>query len=367
MYSARLWKKVDRFILGIVLALIGFGLVAVSSASAVLSFNRFGNNNYYFFRQLLFAALGIFAIYFFSRIDYHLWKKWSFWILLAGFLALALVLLPKVGFRVGSSRSWFSLGSFLVQPSEFVKLAVILYLASWFDRKRSAETNFLFGIMPPLLISGLTVLLIVIEPDIGTAVMLSIIIFCVLFGAGAKWQYLAGLGSVGIALLWILIKAAPYRAERIITFLDPSLDPLGIGYHINQALLAIGSGGFWGRGFGESIQKHNYLPEPIGDSIFAVMAEEFGFIRIIILLIMFLSLAIASLKLSRQAPDKFSALTIIGITSWITMQTLINIGAITRMLPLTGITLPFISYGGSSLLSLCVAVGIMLNISRQRG
>ena len=187
-----------------------------------------------------------------------------------------------------------------------------------------------------------------------------------LFGAGTKWQYLLSLGAAGIALLWILIKAAPYRAARIITFLDPSLDPQGIGYHINQALLAIGTGGFWGRGFGESIQKHNYLPEPIGDSIFAVMAEEFGFIRIIILLLMFLFLAVVSLKLASLAPDKFGALAVIGITSWITMQALINIGAITRMLPLTGITLPFISYGGSSLLSLCAAVGIMLNISRQR-
>src|SRR3989344_9622934 len=138
MYSARLWKKVDRFILGIVLALIIFGLVAVSSSSAVLSFNRFGHNNYYFYRQLLFAGLGLFAIYFFSRIDYHFWKKWAFWIMVAGFTALSLVLLPEVGFRAGGSRSWFSIGSFLIQPSEFVKLGVILYFASWFDRKRSA-------------------------------------------------------------------------------------------------------------------------------------------------------------------------------------------------------------------------------------
>lgn len=346
--------------------MIIFGLVAVSSSSAVLSFNRFGHNNYYFYRQLLFAGLGILAIYFFSRIDYHFWKKWAFWFMLAGFAALGLVLLPEVGFRAGSSRSWFSIGSFLIQPSEFVKLAVILYLASWFDRKKSAETNFWFGIAPPLLVSGLAVGLIAIEPDIGTAVMVGVIIFCILFGAGTKWQYLASLGAIGIATLWALIKAAPYRAARIITFLDPSLDPQGIGYQINQALLAIGTGGFWGRGFGDSIQKHNYLPEPIGDSIFAVMAEEFGFIRIILLLLMFLFLAVVSLKLASLAPDKFGALAVIGITSWITMQALINIGAITRMLPLTGITLPFISYGGSSLLSLCAAVGIMLNISRQR-
>lgn len=359
-------QKSDRFLLVIVLMLIVIGLVAVSSASVVLSFERFGHNNYYFYRQLIFAAIGLLSVYIFSKIDYHLWKKWSRPILFFGLVLLALVLVPAIGFRPGAARSWFRISSFLLQPSEFVKLAVIFYLASWFERKKGGESNFWFGVLPPVLIMGAALFMIILEPDIGTAFILAVIIMVILFAAGAKLQYLGGFILVSLVGLWILIKMVPYRAARIVTFLDPSFDPRGIGYHINQALLAIGSGGLWGYGFGLSRQKHNYLPEPIGDSIFAVMAEELGFIRIGLIVILFAALVLRGLHLAKTAPDKFGRLVAIGVVAWIGMQAFINIGAISGFLPLTGITLPFISYGGSSLLSLCMAVGVLLNISKQR-
>lgn len=359
-------RKMDRPLLLTVLALVGFGLVAVSSASAVVSFERFGNNNYYFFRQIIFAAAGLLALYVFSRIDYHVWKKWNRPILLLGIILLGLVLVPALGFKPGNARSWFRFGSFLFQPSEFVKLAIIFYLAAWFERKKGAESNFWFGILPALLVIAIPLGLVVLEPDIGTAVIFGAIIMVVLFAAGTDLRYLGILAAVALAGMWIVIKAAPYRAARIITFLDPTLDPQGIGYHINQALLAIGSGGFWGYGLGASRQKHNYLPEPIGDSVFAVMAEELGFVRMVLVILLFGFLAIRGLRVAKFAPDRFGQLLATGITAWIVLQALINIGAITGLMPLTGVPLPFMSYGGSSMLFLGVAVGVLLNISKQR-
>lgn len=349
-----------------ILILIGFGLVAVSSASSVLSYERYGNNNYYFLRQLMFAAIGLGLMFYLSRVDYHIFRRWSGWIFSASLFVLGLLLVPGAGFRVGGAARWFNTGLFLVQPSEFAKLAVIFFLATWFERKKGAEGNFWFGLLPPLLAVGLALALVVLEPDIGTAAILAIIIFGMLWSAGARLAYLGGLLALGTAGLWVVIKAAPYRAARIITFLNPARDPQGIGYHINQALLAIGAGGFWGYGLGFSRQKHNYLPEPIGDSIFAVMAEELGFARIILLVLLFLGVGLLGIKIARAAPDRFGELAAIGITTWIVMQALLNIGAITGVLPLTGLALPFISYGGSSLLALCVASGVLLNISRQR-
>lgn len=359
-------QPVDRGLLGIVLILLLFGLIAISSASAVLSFERFGNTNYYFFRQIIFVVVGLVAMFIFSKIDYHVWRRWAKPIFLFSLLALAVVLVPQIGFESAGARRWINTGFVLIQPSEFAKLAIIFYLASWFERKKGAEQNFIYGILPPLIVIGVLLALVVIEPDLGSASMLGVVVFVMLYAAGVRLKYLAGLAGLAIASLFVLIRIAPYRAARLITFLDPSLDPRGIGYHINQALLAIGSGGLIGLGLGDSLQKHNYLPEPIGDSIFAVVAEELGFIRIIFIIALFLAFGIVGMKVARAAPDKFGNLVGVGITSWIVLQAFFNIGAISGILPLTGVVLPFISYGGSSLLSTSIGVGILLNISRQR-
>ncbi len=360
------WRVPDQALLGVVLALLITGLAAVSSASAVLSFERFGHSNYYFFRQLIFVAIGLGLLFVVSRVDYHLWKKFAGWILISGVIALILVAIPSLGFKSGGTRAWFNLGPFLLQPSEFGKLALVIYLASWFDRKEGAETNFWFGIVPPLLVVlGLTGL-VLIEPDLGTAIVYGIVASVMFFAAGARYKYLIGLGAVACGALWLLVLAAPYRIARITTFLHPEQDPQGSGYHIMQALIAIGSGGLWGYGFGASRQKHNYLPESIGDSIFAVMAEELGFIRIVLVVLLFLGFAFIGLRIARRAPDRFGQLCAVGLTAWVVFQAIVNMGAISNLLPLTGITLPFISYGGSSLLSVCIAAGVMLNISRQQ-
>lgn len=367
--AKQLRPRIDRGILFTTLALILFGLLAVSSASSVISFERFGNTTYYFFRQLIATGVGLVVMYLASLIDYHLWKKWSRPILLGGLVLLALTFVPHIGSTAGTNaHSWlrFGVGGFLFQPSEFVKLALIFYLASWFERKKGAESNFWFGMLPLLLIIGAVVGAVVAEPDLGTAAIIGIIALVMLFAAGVNYKYIVGiiLGAGGV--FWLLIKIAPYRLSRIVTFLDPSLDPLGIGYHINQALLAIGSGGLWGSGFGASLQKHNYLPEPIGDSIFAVMAEELGFWRIMGVVLLFAVLIFRGLRLAKAAPDRFGQLAAIGIIGWIGLQTFVNIGAISGMLPLTGVPLPFVSYGGSSIVALSAAVGVLLNISKHR-
>lgn len=360
------WKKPDQAILGVVMTLILVGLAAVSSASAVLSFERYGHNNYYFFRQLGFAVVGIAAMLLVSRIDYRVWGKYARWILLAAGLALVLVAVPSLGFASGGTRAWFSFGTFLLQPSEFGKLALVFFLASWFDRKEGAESNFWFGILPLLIVASVLTGLLLLEPDLGTAIVYAAIAVIIFFAAGARWKYLFGLAVAGVASVWLIIQAAPYRIARISAFLNPESDPLGTGYHITQALIAIGSGGLWGYGFGASRQKHNYLPESIGDSIFAVMSEELGFVRVLAIVLLFVVFGLLGLRLARLAPDKFGQLTVIGLTAWVMFQTVVNMGAVTNLLPFTGITLPFISYGGSSLLSLCIAVGVMLNISRQQ-
>src|SRR3990167_7611834 len=320
MKQKSLKKPTDRLLATVTVALTIVGLAMLSSASAVVSYERFGTNNYYFFRQLIFAAAGLALMYMVSRIDYHFWRRWSRPFLLLILVVLALVLVPSLGVAPGAARSWFQVGSFFVQPSEFAKLVLIFYLASWFERKKGAENNFWFGVLPPLL----------------------------------------------MAALWIAVKVAPYRSALILTFLDPTKDPLGIGYHISQALLAIGSGGIWGYGFGASRQKYNYLPEPIGDSIFAVMAEELGFLRVVAAVLLFGIFIWAGLRVARHAPDRFGQLAGIGITAWIGFQAFLNIAAISGILPLTGVTLPFISNGGSSLVVALLGAGVLLNISRQR-
>lgn len=350
----------------LIILLMVVGLIAVSSASAVLSFERFGHNNYYLFRQLIFVGIGLGGMILVSKVDFPVWERFATPIFLGSLLLLALVLIPGISFQKGQTRSWFVLGPFLLQPAEFFKLAVVIYLSAWFAKKKDAEQNFWFGLVPPLLAVGSGLGLIMLQPDLGTALMIAITSGAIMFAVGTPLRYLVSFGTAAVAGVWLAVKAAPYRAARIITFLDPSLDPLGIGYHINQALLAIGSGGFWGYGLGESRQKHNYLPEAIGDSIFAVMAEELGFLRISMVILLFAAFGLVGFWIAKQAPDRFSKAMAVGITSWIIFQALINIAAISGSAPLTGITLPFISYGGSSMLALALACGILLNISKRR-
>jgi cell division protein FtsW len=283
---------------------------------------------------------------------------------LGGIGLLVAVLLPGIGLKVGGARRWIDFNYFLFQPAEFVKLAMILYLASWYDKRQHHVHDLYYGFLPMLTIVIIVSGLIILEPDMGTMLVLITIAAVIFFLGGVRIRYLLGAAAAGALAIWIAIKAAPYRASRIIAFFNPEHDSQGISYQINQALLAIGTGGLWGRGFGQSIQKQNFLPEPIGDSIFAVISEEMGFVRMVALLLGFLFLAYKGYRVAMNAPDTFGKLVAAGITSWIVMQALINIGGITAVLPLTGIPLPFISYGSTAMLMNLAGLGILLNISR---
>jgi cell division protein FtsW len=355
----------DRTLLIIIFLLLGFGLMILASASTEVSREHFNKPYYYFFHQLVYGV-GIGLIFFFvvQKISYKFWKKWAVVILALSIVALILVFVPSLGFGYGGAKRWVDLGFFSFQPSELVKLGFIIYLAAWLEKRKTEVRTFSQSTLPFLIIMGLIGILVVAQPDIGTLgviVMIGIIIF---FLAGAKIGHIFLIVLSGLATLFALIKIAPYRMNRLLVFLNPGIDPQGVGYQIKQALLAIGSGGLFGVGLGHSRQKYEYLPSPASDSIFAITAEELGFIGATILITLFLVLAIRGFKIARNSPDRFAQLTAVGITSWLVVQAFINIGAITGLIPLTGITLPFISYGASSMVMSLIGVGILINISK---
>jgi len=359
-------KQPDKTLLFTVLALLAFGLVMISSAGVIYSQTRFGDGYYFFKHQLLYGVFpGFFVLYFFQKIDYRFWKKFAVPFFLISVIFLMFVFVPGVGSKVYGASRWIQLGPFSFQPSEMAKLAIIIYLAAWFEGKGQQKIKDVFeGLLPFLGIMGLIGFLIIKQPDMGTLGVIILTSFAMFFVSGARLKHLFSMGLFGTFALWVLIKLEPYRFDRISAFLDPSADPKGIGYQISQALLAVGSGGLLGLGLGHSRQKFNYLPEPVGDSIFAVIGEELGLIGGIFLIALFVTLALRGLKIAKNAPDVFGRLVATGITMWIILQAFINISANIALVPLTGIPLPFISYGGTSIVFLMAAVGILLNISK---
>lgn len=351
-------------LIAVILSVIG--LVVISSASVVLSFQRYGRTGYFIERQLVFSTLGLILMFAISCVDYHWFRRYNRVFFYGCIALLAAVLIPQIGFEVGNSRRWINLGFSLLQPSEFAKLGLIFYLSAWFERKKESLSNFFIGLLPALVATGLVALLVVLEPDFGTASATVGIAFAIFYAGGARLSHLLYLVITGSGLAWLAVQAAPYRMARIFTFLNPSSDPLGAGYQINQALLAIGAGGFWGLGLGQSRQKFSFLPEPIGDSVFAIMSEELGFLRVAIVLALFALFALFGFSVARRAPDGFGRNAAVGVSAWVVVQAVVNIGAMLGVLPLTGITLPFLSYGGSSTLALMIGLGVLLNISRQK-
>lgn len=357
----------DKFFVGGFFLLLTIGIVMLSSASAVLSYQKFGTPYYYTIHQLLFGLIpGLALLYITSRVDYHHWRTLALPFLLGSIVLLVLVFLPGIGYEYGGARRWIHLGPLLFQPSEVVKLSLLLYLATWLSVKGAKHVqNFAYGFLPFTVMIGVIAVLVILQPDIGTMGVISAIAFTMYFIGGAAVPHLAIAGAAGIAMILVLIRTAEYRLQRFMTFLQPELDPLGIGYHINQALLAIGSGGLLGRGFGHSRQKFAYLPEVTGDSIFAIVAEEMGFLFTIFFIALFVFIAARGLRIARNAPDDFGKFIAVGVVAWIIFQAFINIAAMLSLLPLTGIPLPFVSYGGSAMLVSLAAVGILINISRQ--
>lgn len=357
--------KPDYSLIMVVFILAVFGLIMIYSSSVVVSYDLFGYNNYYLNKQAISLLLGIVVWLVFSKIDYLVWKKYAFLMFAGTLVTLVAVFLPGIGKEFGGAHRWISLGFFFFQPSEICKLTFIIYLSAWLTKKGTEVKDFRNGFLPFAIILALVAFLIIKEPDMGTMSVITGIGTVMFFVAGASWQHLAlGISSI-FGFFLILIKSAPYRMQRFLVFLNPSHESLGASYHINQALLAIGSGGLLGLGFGQSRQKYFYLPQAHTDSIFAIIVEELGFLRASLVILAFLYIGWKGYKIAKNAPDDFSRLLAIGITSWIIIQAFINIAAMMGLLPLTGVPLPFISYGGSSLVILMAAVGILTNISKQ--
>lgn len=358
--------KIDYWFLAITLALLAFGLTVLYSASTVESYNTFGNTTHLIIHQLLYGGvIGLVGMYIFSRIDYHVWRKFLPAILFLSAFLLILAKVPGFSFAANGASRWVHFGPILFQPSELVKVAIVFYIAAWVDKKARELNDFYFGVLPSLLIVAFFAVLILIQPDFGTMLVLLFTAVSMLFVAGIDWKYFFWTIVSGVLLLLAFIKIEPYRARRITSFFNPSIDPQGISYQINQALIAIGSGKWFGFGYGMSRQKYNYLPESISDSVFAVLSEELGFLRELAVLGLFIAFALRGFYIAKNAPDFFGKMVASGIIISITLQALINIGAIVNILPLTGIPLPFFSYGSTSLLVTLCSVGIVLNISRQ--
>ncbi|MFO7807528.1 MAG: putative lipid II flippase FtsW [Candidatus Moraniibacteriota bacterium] len=358
-------KKSDPILLAIILTLLIFGLVMLSSAGVVTSDTRYGDPYHLFKRQFFLGVIpGLILFFIAQKINYRFWRKVSVPLFFLSIVLLVLALIPGIGADFKGASRWIDLGIFSFQPAELVKLAVIVYLAAWLESHKEKIKSFKDGFLPFLAILGVPLILIACQPDFGTLGIIAIIGSVMFFISGASVKYMAGLFFGGIAFL-VIFSMRGYRGERLKAFFDAGIDPQDIGYQINQALLAVGSGGLFGLGLGHSRQKFNYLPEPVGDSIYAIIAEELGFVGAIFLLSLFIFFTLRGLRIARFAPDRFSQMLAIGIVSWIVFQAFVNIMAIIKLIPLTGITLPFVSYGSTSLVFILLAVGILLNISKH--
>jgi len=336
----------------------------VYSASAVWAAYKFDDSFFFAKRQLLFAGLGIVAMFFIMNVDYWTWRTWSKVLLIICFLLLIAVLIPGVGMVRNGSRSWIGVGAFSIQPSEFMKLAMIAFLAKFLSENQKKITSLKKGLVPSLGLVFLAFGMIMLQPDLGTATVMVGTCIAMIFIAGARISHFVGLGLIGFVGFAGLILSAPYRIKRITSFLDPWEDPLGSGFQIIQSLYAIGPGGLLGLGLGQSRQKYFYLPEPQTDFIFAILAEELGFIGGTLVLLLFSLLFWRGIRIALGAPDLYGSFLALGIIAMIAIQVMINIGVVTGLMPVTGITLPFLSYGGSSLTLMLMAIGVLLNISR---
>lgn len=350
----------DWVFLGAILFLVFFGILMVFEASSVSAAVDFGDKYHYLKDQLRWAGLGLIAMMATAFFDYRRYYKLAVPILLVTIISLILVFVPGLGVKVLGAHRWINFRFFILQPSELTKLAAIIYLSAWLSFKERGR------FIAFLLFIGTLVGLVLLEPDLGTAFIIVSVSMTVYFVSGAPIKQFVALLPISLVGVVGLALSAPYRFRRLTTFLDPGSDPLGASYHIRQILIGLGSGGLFGVGLGKSRQKFSYLPEATTDSIFAIIAEELGFIGGVILILVFFLLIYRGFQIAQKAPDNFGKLLASGITAWIAIQTLVNLCSMVALVPLTGIPLPFISYGGSSLVVIMTACGIILNIERAR-
>lgn len=351
-------KNLDLSLLITVVILVIFGLVMVYDASVVQGLKDFSDSSYYIRQQIVWVVVGILSMIFFSQLDYKKLKFFSLPLILSSFLLLIAVFLPGLGVSGGGAHRWLNLGSITIQPAEIIKLSGVIFLAAIFDK----GTRFLPFL---ILVSAVTIVTAVFQKDLGSSIVFVATVAILYFASGAPfWHFLLSL-LLALAALFALIFTSAYRSKRILAFLDPFSDPQGFTYHISQVLIALGSGGLFGLGLGHSRQKFEYIPQVSTDSIFGIVGEELGFLGAIFLIGLFAFLVVRGFEVAKNCGDNFGKILALGLTSWLGVQAVINLSSMTALLPLTGIPLPFISYGGSALVANLTAVGILLNISKQ--
>ncbi len=354
----------DYLIMTCLALLVAFGLAMLASASSHLGTTKFGDPYYYLKHQLIYGlSIGLIGYFIMSKIYYRRLEKYALVALIISIGLLALVFTP-LGVQAKGAARWLALGPITFQPSEIVKLTFIIYLAAWLSGEREREKKLWTGFLPFLLVLGLIAGLLLYQPSTSAAAIFIFTALAVYFAGGARLRYLTLIGITALLGLLLIIYLTPYRWERILSFLEPETNLETTGFHRSQALIAIGSGGLKGVGFGQSTTKISYLPEPIGDSIFAVAAEEFGFIGSSVIILIFFILVLRIFLLARRCPDKFGQLLLTGFGILIAIQTFIHVGAISGLLPLTGTPLPFVSYGGTALAVFMTMGGIIVNISK---
>lgn len=363
--SSRLWRRGDRALLLAVGALTAFGLVMVFSASEVQGWLWFHNAAYYFERQLMWLALGVILLFAGANLDYHRLRPLAWPLGVVTVALMVLVLLPHFGVEVNGARRWLRLGPLQMQPAELAKIAAIVFMALWLERHRDRLSSLENGVVPFLALLGFTILLVILERDLGTTLIVAGILLAQFLVAGGRKRHVLLLALIMALCVYLFILMEPYRLHRILAFVDPWSDPLNTGFQAIQSVVALGSGGFAGLGLGHSIQKYQWLPFAHTDFIFAIVGEETGLLGTSAVLGLFGLFAYRGYRVALKAPDAFGSLLACGVTTWIALQALINIAAVTVTLPTTGIPLPFISYGGSSLAITLLAVGILMNVSTQ--
>lgn len=357
--------KRNMLIFFMTIGLCLFGLLMIYSSSCVIAEYKFNNPYKYVFHQSIFFLIGLVLLIVLSKTDYHLYYKYANTILLITTILLILVLIPGIGIVRNGSRSWFGIGPLGIQPSEAAKLALIIFVSKYLTNNKRNMHELVKTALPIIIVIVFYFILILLEPDFGTGAIIVLTLIVLIFTSNIKLSFFIKLSLLGVGGIVVLILIAPYRLERILTFLNPWQDPLGSGFQIIQSMYAIGPGGIFGLGFTNSIQKHFYLPEPQTDFIFSIISEELGFIGVLILSIFYIVLFSNIIKISLSSNDDFGCYLSFGLCLELVLQTLLNLLVVVGLIPVTGVTLPFLSYGGSSLLVSMLSIGIILNISKQ--
>lgn len=360
-------RGIDKILLVITGLLVVVGFFIFTSASLGLLAREGANFTSVAFNQIIFGIIGgSIALTVMSNVHYRIWRKYALYIFLIGIALTLMVFLPIIGFSHGGATRWLSIGPFTMQPAEVLKIAFVIYLATWLSGIQKNITSLKLGTLPFFGIVAVPGIILLLQPDTDTFLIMATAATAMFVTAGGRWLHVISAGLIGIILIGALAMSRPYIMDRLTIFLDPSRDPQGAGYQIQQSLIAVGSGGFLGRGFGQSVQKFEYLPEPIGDSIFAVYGEEFGFLGSALLIGLFTFFTFRGYKIASHAVDLYGMLLVVGIMTLIITQAFLNIAAMVGMAPLSGLPLPFISHGGTALLSVLAAVGIVLNVSKYQ-